>query len=65
MFYVQKRKRNSFVAVNNVLANGASLSGERLMELITKQCVHILTYGCCNWFTNNECKRQVNVRMFQ
>ena len=50
-----------FVAVNNVLANGAGLSEECLMELITKQYLPILTYGCCNWSLNNECKMQFNV----
>ena len=50
-----------FVTVNNVLANGASLSEECFMELITKQCLTFMTYSCCNWSINNECKRQVNV----
>ena len=42
-----REKTEFFVAVNNVLANGAGFSEECLMELITKQCVPILTYGCC------------------
>ena len=55
------REETEFFAVNNVLANGAGLPEECFMGLITKQCVPILTYGCCNWFINNRCKRQINV----
>ena len=56
---VQNRK--FFGAVNNILSNGRILSEECLIELIHKQCLPILTYGCCNWNLNNEGKRQISV----
>ena len=31
------------------------------MEIIDKQCLLSLTYGCTNWSLNAECKRQINV----
>ena len=58
---VHDRKRKFFGAVNNVLSNGRGLSEECLIELIHKQCLPILTYGCCNWNLNSEGKRQISV----
>ena len=58
---VQDRKRKFFGAVNNILSNGRGLSEECLIELIHKQCLPILTYGCFNWKLNNEGKRQISV----
>ena len=54
---VQQRKWIFVAAVNNFLANGADLSEQCLLELNTKHCVPILTYGCCNWSISNEYKR--------
>ena len=50
------RKEAEFfvLVVNNVSANGPGLSEECLMDLITKPCLPILTYGCCNWSMNND-----------
>ena len=56
------RQRAKFLsAVNNFVSNGRGLSEECLIELIYKQCLPVLTYGCCNWNLNNEGERQISV----
>ena len=58
---VETRKRKFIACVNSVICRGKFLSEECLVEIICKQCLPILTYGCVNWYLNSHDKQQIKV----
>ena len=58
---VEECRRKFCGSVNAVIQYKNQLSEECIMNIIEKQCVPVLLYGCATWCISKEMIRQINV----